>query len=198
MSSSSEWIFFVDDDAIPAPGLMQAINDTLRKSSEQCVIIGGAIDLHSERKIPKLVRGYLSALDYGTETKTLTNEFVNGAIFGVRSEFLKSVGGFSTSLGRQAGTLLSGEDSLLIYQARQAGKEVVYSGALRVTQVVPDERLRLSFLIKRIFWEEITQSIIRGQMGWSTSPPFATKFFSKSWHVPFVRLYARCLRKFIG
>jgi glucosyl-dolichyl phosphate glucuronosyltransferase len=198
LSSKSKWIFFIDDDAIPAPDLLVNIERVVREIPEECVIVGGAIDLKSDRKIPNLVRGYLSALDYGYDTKLLNTEFVNGAIFGARASFLGSVGGFSTSLGRQAGTLLSGEDSLLIYQARLSGKEVYYSGSLRVTQVVPEERLRLSFLIKRIFWEEVTQSIIRTKMGWTTRNALASKVFSKSWHVLLLRLVARGLRKTLG
>lgn len=165
--SKSEWLLFVDDDATFNVDLFSNCMREISDFSDEIVIFGGKVVLSSSVKIPRLMRPLLSELDHGPNSKILGHEFVNGALFGVRTAFLERVGGFNESLGRQNGTLLSGEESELIWKARGAGLKVMYASSIEVLHTVPASRLSRDFVWRRVMWEEVTQSAIRSSLGFS-------------------------------
>lgn len=191
LESKTQWILFVDDDARPCPNFTALAKALISRIPENMVLVGGKVLLESSQHIPPGLRPLLSELDLGNDFLVLEDGFVNGALLFVRRSFLDACGGFNPSLGRQNGTLLSGEDSELIYKARDKGLLLGYFGGISVTQVVPDERLRNSFVRKRLVWEEVTQAAIRSSLAYETKSK-STKASSIS--ILWYRLLAKFFR----
>jgi hypothetical protein len=133
--------------------------------------IGARIELSTAKSVPRNLRLWLSALSYGGSRTLGPDEFVNGACFAVRRTIAEEVGGFDRALGRQNGLLISGEESLMIRKIRNLNLDVAYSHETFVTQVVPDSRLEIAFVRKRIAWESVTQEIIRRRMNYDLTSP---------------------------
>ena len=79
---------------------------------------------------------------------------------GVRRSVIEQVGGFTTHLGRRAGTLLCGEDHDLCARAVAAGVRCEYRPELRVRHWVPASRLTLRYFVRWFFWSGITEVVL--------------------------------------
>ena len=155
---SSSWIVYVDDDIIFDAGFLEATLDILKiTDGSDTPIVGGKILLKSEVPLNTVQRLYLSELNLGKRSHKLSTEFVNGANFCLNAEWGRKIGGFNPSLGRQDGSLLSGEESELILLARKEGKGVFYNADAIVTQIIGQTRTSRSWLAKRAAWEAVTK-----------------------------------------
>ena len=167
-NSIADWGIYIDDDVILEPGFIKcALGAVDQADKYDCVLLGGKVELSGVPVgLEDIHRIFLSQLDYGTPSRVLDSEFVNGACFGLnRKEILGMSLQFSEQLGRKGSLLLSGEESLMISQVRRLGGRVWYENELRVNHLVEPERLSTSWLLKRVSWEAITASIIRANLG---------------------------------
>lgn len=167
-NSIADWGIYIDDDVIVEPGFIKcALRAVEQANKYDCVLLGGKVELSGVPiGLEEIHRIFLSQLDYGTPSRVLDSEFVNGACFGLnRKEILGMSLQFSEQLGRKGSLLLSGEESLMISQVRKLGGQVWYENELRVNHLVEPERLSTPWLLKRVSWEAITASIIRANLG---------------------------------
>ena len=155
---SSSWIIYVDDDIVFDADFLEATLGVLKiTDGSETPIVGGKILLKSEVPLNAVQRLYLSELDLGKRNHKLSAEFVNGANFSLNAEWGRKIGGFNPRLGRQDGSLLSGEESELILRARKEGKGIFYNADAIVTQIIDQTRTSRSWLAKRAAWEAVTK-----------------------------------------
>jgi hypothetical protein len=166
--SNADWGIYIDDDVVLNKDFVKYVYRAIDSANQnKCFLFGGRIELSGiPKNLDNLHRIFLSELDYGSPSRVLENEFINGACFGVnRKKILEMSLKFNDQLGRKGSLLLSGEDSLLVSQVRRMGASVWYENDLIVTQIVEPERLSSSWLLKRITWEAITDNIIASNLG---------------------------------
>jgi glucosyl-dolichyl phosphate glucuronosyltransferase len=159
-ASRGEWIAFVDDDAVPEPDWYDQLISLLRRAPEKWGAIGGRIlPIFSSGDPPKMGprwKVYVSINDK-TGSRDCTDRFeLIAANSCFRRTALLSVGGFPTSLGRFKGSLLSGEDVLVMRQLRDAGWAIWFDSSFCVGHKVPRERLTRRWVHNRAYWEGIT------------------------------------------
>jgi hypothetical protein len=70
-----------------------------------------------------------------------------------------AIGGFDPKLGRVGSNLLSMEEAEFIGRLRRHGV-VTYTGGAAVDHVVPAERLRLTFFVRRSYWQARSERIV--------------------------------------
>lgn len=87
-----------------------------------------------------------------------------------RTEILRAVGGFATNLGRKGKNLISGECWRVEEMIRARGYGVYYAAGMRVGHFIPAERVRLSWLTKRCFYQGFSEAVYR--VGKSREPFF--------------------------
>jgi glycosyltransferase involved in cell wall biosynthesis len=151
-AGDAEIIVFLDDDAFPAPGWLEAIVAGFRRPEVMCV--GGPVEPLIRGELPPWFRGrflpYLTVWDLGDEPVELSyNEYPRGANVAYRASGLERVGGFSPYLGRKGSSLLSCEEIELCLRLERAGFLTLYQPDARVRHLTPLDRLTPQWLAAR-------------------------------------------------
>jgi GT2 family glycosyltransferase len=144
-------------------------------SDPSIALVGGRVDPIWERPAPHWLQlgdedsytamaGPLALLHYGGE-QALGPRTAVGANLVVRRDVMEALGGFVAHLGRQPGTLLSGEDHDFCQRAVAAGYRCEYRPELRVGHRVPANRLRLRYFLRWFFWSGVTEATLDGWDG---------------------------------
>jgi glycosyltransferase involved in cell wall biosynthesis len=159
--SSSDWILFLDDDAILDKSILKELEQTIYKCEKESILLaGGRVLLRGTKQLTEFHRAWLSMLDLGEPSRIIQNSYVNGANFLVNRKAAEKVGGFDLSLGRQKGLLISGEESDLIHRMVKTDPRIYYNHNQIVVQVVPPSREDREYLGKRVMWEAVTRALI--------------------------------------
>lgn len=119
----------------------------------------------------QVVLDQYSMLDLGTETKSWHR--VVGAAFGTDMAKLGPTMRFDTALGRRDGKLFGGEESDFCARAIERGYEVRYVGGACVTHEVAEERTRLGWVVRRMYYAGFGRATIGGAPAPSRKPGLA-------------------------
>lgn len=145
---------FLDDDVVPDPDCLHRLVEPVLAGEFDGV--GGRVLTDPSQPLPRWFFDraveYLAQHDLGTATRPLGHrEFLVTACAAFRTEVLRTSGGFAPSLGPRPGAHLTNEDLALGRRIRQAGGRLGYVGAASVVHEVPPERLRLRWMLHRIY-----------------------------------------------
>lgn len=163
------WLAFVDDDAVPAPDWHDSLQAVLVGAAADWGAIGGRILPRYPAALPAPEIGsrwkvYLS-LNERTGARDCSDRFeLIAANSCFRKLALQGVDGFPAKLGREKGSLLSGEDVYVMLRLRQAGWRIRYDGSFWVWHKIPAERLTRRWVHARAFWEGVTTMRLKGLM----------------------------------
>ena len=123
---TGEVVCFPDDDCWYPASFLQQVNDLLDAHNDWDAIIGEAIDESGEPILPWRDRS-------GPATKPICWRRAVCFACVLRTEVLRTIGGFDEALGGGAGTpWASGEDADLMLRATENGFDVRYDKRLRV------------------------------------------------------------------
>ncbi len=166
--SMAPLVAYIDDDAYASPQWLAAIVAAF--VNELVVCVGGpvSLDWQGERPtwLPVQYESLYTSVDHGDEKRTLTpREYLVGANIAFRRDWLESIGGFSTELGRKGNCLLSGEEARVFQAVFAAGRQAVYEPAASVQHRVTPERKNRRWLFRRLFWDGATQPILDTGIG---------------------------------
>jgi glycosyltransferase involved in cell wall biosynthesis len=157
-------LVYIDDDAIAAPDLLWHLLRTF-DSHERAACAGGRIDITLPAQLPKwyssFFDGYYSKFDLGTTEVTKAQEiwqYPFGANIAFRSEPLRSIGGFNTTMGRIGKDYSGGEEIDAVIRLAQLGYEVFYNPAAVVRHVI---------LPSRVHWAHIAKSALAAGKSWA-------------------------------
>jgi GT2 family glycosyltransferase len=156
-------VLFLDSDALADPRWASELAATLAKAGVG--VAGGRIMPKWHRRPlfitkSRFAREQYSLLDYGPGEAAVAK--VVGAGFGIHRERLGQDARFDERLGRRAGLLLGGEETDLCARAARAGVGVRYNGRAVVYHQVLPERIRYSWLLKRIFYAGVSRALRGG------------------------------------
>jgi hypothetical protein len=165
--AAGDIISYIDDDVKVDPGWLTAVAAAFEKYSP--AIVGGKSYLiyPSARPswLPERAEWLLSRFDCGGRAIVDTDRQLFGLNFSVKKEWLEKAGGFDASLGRYGRSLLSGEEGDLQRRIRAAGGIAVYEPRAIVGHVVPPERLRIGWFLRRSFAGGRTSIVLAAKSG---------------------------------
>ncbi len=163
--SSGDIIAFIDDDAIPVKGWLEAYASVFTEIEPSPAIAGGKIEPMWEAEKPKWYpkeREFLLATyDIGDDIKPFPeNALPIGANFAVQRTFLDAIGGFDNRVGfndARKNSMIAGEDTLIGLRAREAGYTLIYQPNAMVYHHIGANKLTRKYFLRRHYWEGITQ-----------------------------------------
>lgn len=162
-NSRGEYIFFLDDDAVPDRKWLENIIrgfDTYNSD-----MIGGRVDLKI-REIPrwftKLCRLYLSELTYYNKDVELIvpPRYVVGTNMAFKAETFKKYGLFYPKSGRIGNKLISLEDVEMVRRIYYSGGKISFVNSAKMIHIIPRYRTRIRYLFKRAFWQGISDVML--------------------------------------
>jgi GT2 family glycosyltransferase/SAM-dependent methyltransferase len=173
--ASGEWVVFLDDDAIPFPDWLRKLLPVVASAAPTQAVIGGGIyprwpNGMSGEHLSKRWKMFLSLAE-GDKPGSVTDGYsVNGANYAIRRRVLLDIGGFSEELGRVGASLISGDDCLVTERVIQAGLSAGFDPAFKVYHKISRERMKLSWILRRTFWEGVSEIRIFRSRGMPLPP----------------------------
>lgn len=159
------YIAYLDDDAIPSPDWIAAIQCALSGPDPAPVMLAGAILPLWEAPLPAWwppdLRGVLSIIEIAG-----TGEFRRpgmaarlepyGANMIIHAPALLAQGGFLESIGRHGEVLLSDEEKVLAWRLQDGGGRVLYDSRITVHHQIQAARLTMAWLLSRMYWQGVS------------------------------------------
>lgn len=167
-------VLFCDADALAASDWAAKLSEAL---SDPDIAVAGSRILPQWRARPPLltasrvVRDQYSLFDLGMETRA--SHRVVGAGFGLDRTKASHEMRFDEDLGRRDGRLFGGEESDLCRRVTEAGQKIVYVGGAIVHHVIPEERCRVGWIMKRLYYAGYGRSQLGGAPSPSRQPGLA-------------------------
>jgi glycosyltransferase involved in cell wall biosynthesis len=170
-------IAFIDDDAEAGGSWLESLVDAFNAEKTRPLAVGGPVkpvwNSRCPSWLPPTFLTTLSLVDYGPNRRRLDfpAEFVVGCNVAFESGFLRQVGGFDLALGRRGARLFGNEDTYLLGRIRSAGGLVLYEPAALVYHHIPPERERLSWFLRRMYFQGYSDAIMESEC----SPPLVAQ-----------------------
>lgn len=159
----TEFIAFMDDDAIASSTWVEKILEAFDSFGETAAIVGGRVDPIWGAPRPPWVHdamlGSLSVVNWGGATRAADpGEWFAGTNISFRTQKILNHGGFATNLGRigSGHSLLSNEEVHLIERIRAAGDKLIYAPDAYVNHLVEPKRLTREWFRKRAAWQAVS------------------------------------------
>ncbi len=161
---SGDLILFLDDDAIPAIDWIEKIVDGFEKYNSD--MIGGRIELFLQKKEPKWFtkscRSYLSKLTYYNNDieVVIPPRYLVGANMAFPKKTFEKFGLFLKNSDRIGKKLISLGDVEMVRRIYNHGGKATYLNSAKVEHIIPVSRMTMSYLIKRAFWQGISDVML--------------------------------------
>jgi glycosyltransferase involved in cell wall biosynthesis len=159
----TEFIAFMDDDAIASTTWLEEILKAFDLFGSNAAIVGGRVDpIWAAPRPPWLhddMLGSLSVVNWGGDARIASpKEWFAGTNISFRTQQILDDGGFATNLGRiGSGTsLLSNEEIHLVSRICEAGGKQIYAPAAYVCHLVEPKRLTRAWFRKRFAWQAVS------------------------------------------
>jgi glucosyl-dolichyl phosphate glucuronosyltransferase len=163
---NSEYIAYIDDDAIADGEWLESILYAFEKYGSSAGIVCGKVNpiwpSEPPQWLPMSLLSALSIVDHGDTMRIAQpGDGFAGTNFAVRVKPLLDLGGFVSFLGRvgNPAVLLSNEESHLIERMRGAGYETIWSPNSVVQHLVDAQRLNQAWLRRRYAWQAVSDFI---------------------------------------
>jgi glucosyl-dolichyl phosphate glucuronosyltransferase len=162
-SCGTEFIAFMDDDAIAEPGWLGHVLDAFDRFGASAAVVGGRVEPMWEAPRPswlgdKLL-GWVSVVDWGGDLRVAKpTEWLAGTNISFRTATVLDSGGFDVKLGRKGdgATLMSNEEIIIVNHLREQGLDSVYAPLARVRHLVERKRLQRAWFRKRVVWQAVS------------------------------------------
>ena len=148
--SRGDIVAFIDDDAIADRDWIKNIEYAFREYDAD--IVGGPVFPLFLSKPPE----WFDIKQFGWSVGINKKDII-GCNFAVKRSVFERIGYFDENLGRKYGKLLSGEESEFLQRARYANLRVLFMPEIKVHHIVHPHRLTLYYLMKRVWWQGITE-----------------------------------------
>ena len=163
---NTEYIAYLDDDALADPDWLKSILEAFDKCGSQAGIVCGKVNpiwpTEPPTWLPPTLFSALTIVDWGDSMRIAQpGQGFAGTNFSIRVAPLLELGGFSLSLGRvgNGDILLSNEDLDLIERMRGAGYETIWAPDAKVDHLIGEERISQRWLRKRYVWQAVSDFI---------------------------------------
>jgi GT2 family glycosyltransferase len=205
-------VIFLDDDAIPRPGWLQAIVQPFEDPAVGAV--GGPVSLRFTAPPPpwltEPLRGYLTANDLGPDPTEIQytvgmQQFPRGANMAVRRAAAIEAGGFRAMFERRGRRLRSNDELDLCYRLQARGWRLGYAPEAAVDHVVLAERLHPEWFLRRFSAQGTSDALFQlanrglrralGRLRWYYAPRLLRRPYRPGADPDPVRLLRECERR---
>lgn len=146
--SPSDWIFYIDDDCVPPPGLIQEAILLIEKYKDLDAL-GGPIDPLFIDPPPEWLPTGLGSFSIPAENIIFLEQgYLRGGCFLIKRTVLSSLGGFNPLLGMRGEKLQYGEELEFQYRMRQSGYKIGYAPSLKIKHFVRTDKISPRWLIQ--------------------------------------------------
>jgi len=143
----------------------------------------------------------IALLDFGPVAKEFTDHAPLGVNMAITRDAIRRVGGFNTSVGRKAGTLLGQEVREWCLRARAAGIRGMYVPEIVLEHHIPADRLQKRYFRRWCYWRGISRAMMYAQTGRDMeAPERSTMDFTQVPHLFGVPryLFRTCAQTLVG
>lgn len=152
--ASGEIVAFIDDDALADKNWIKELVNGFKESTQ---IIGGFIEPRWQATPPFWLTGRFYHLIASHHIPT--QQIIFGCNFAVRKSLLEELNfKFREELGRRVNNLIAGDEMDLLFQAFKMRRELIFNPQAKVFHLIPTERLKFCYFLRRSFWEGRTFS----------------------------------------
>jgi glycosyltransferase involved in cell wall biosynthesis/MoaA/NifB/PqqE/SkfB family radical SAM enzyme len=167
-NAKGRYVAYLDDDAIASSGWLERIVEVFENVKPTPGCVGGRIFPIWEAERPEwlsdeLVTG-LTVIDWSERPHVLediSREWLAGANLAFPASLLKRTGGFVAGLDRAGSHLLSGGDVFFQKQITKQGHDCFYHPEIAVSHLVPEQRLRKRWFIRRYYWQGVSDAAMQ-------------------------------------
>jgi len=166
-AASGKYVAYLDDDAIACPHWLEKMMEAFETAEPRPASTGGkAVPLwESERPawLEDRMLGAYAIVDWGDRARFLkpsSPEHHVGCNVAYNREVLEGCGGFNVNLGRKGRNLLSNDENLIRQYMDSHGLGIYYDPEILVDHLVPKERLTRRFMLRRYFWQGISDVVL--------------------------------------
>lgn len=175
-ATTADIIAFTDDDVRVSPEWLTRLVAGLER--HRCEYVGGRVtplwQCEPPRWLPRVngqLWGVIALVDYGPHPIEFVRRVPLGVNMAVRREAFQRTGGFNTSIGRKAGTLLGQEQREWCVRATAAGLVGYYLPDAVIEHVIPADRLTKRYFRRWFYWRGIARAILYAQSGLDMERP---------------------------
>ena len=167
-NARGEIIAFIDDDANPVSGWLEAYAKAFLEIDPTPGMVGGKIEpiweVPKPKWYPKEREFLLATYDIGDEVKPFPEfDLPIGANFAVLKKIIDDFGGFDDRVGfneSRKKSMIAGEDTLIGLCAREAGYTIYYQPDAKVFHHISATKLSRKYFLRRHYWEGVTQIVL--------------------------------------
>jgi glucosyl-dolichyl phosphate glucuronosyltransferase len=169
-ATRTQFIAYIDDDAIPATDWVETILDAVTQPGRRPALIGGRILPKWEAPLPTWwpasLRGVLSIIEHEGRGEYRTAAVPAGlepfgANMVVHVLSLLAAGGFGSTIGRFGQSLLSDEEVQLAWMLQDGGYSVRYDSRITVYHQIQARRMEPAWLLSRLYWQGASTVLTR-------------------------------------
>jgi len=147
-SSTSDWIFYLDDDCLPPNGI---VTEALRLIDAMSGMdaFGGPIEPLFEDEPPAwLPEGFGQFSMTYDQVTPITSGYIRGGCMLIRRSVLDQLSGFNPSFGVEGRTLRYGEEIEFQYRMRKSGHAIAYAPGLKTGHYVRSAKISLRWVLR--------------------------------------------------
>jgi len=174
---------FLDDDAIPQPGWLNALIETFEAISPMPGAVGGRVFLqwttNQPAWMPDDLLGIYSLFDLGDEVRRF--KAANSCNIAFPTEIIRKFP-FNTRLGVMTQTQLPGEETEVLNRMQRAGLAVYYQPGAVVTHVVGQSRENPRYVFARSRGLGYYQAVLNVLYGWPSRARLAKSLAREFWN----------------
>lgn len=164
MRAAGEYVAYLDDDAVACPTWLETILLAFKTIEPMPGCVGGKVELIWEGPRPVWLSddlaGYLSFVNWSSVPMFLTGkQYFAGVNFAFPKKVLQEIGGFDARLDRRGANLLSNGDILIERLLERKGYRCYYDPQIAVKHVVPRDRLRRQWFVRRFHWQGVSEVV---------------------------------------
>lgn len=162
---SSEYLAFLDDDAVADAQWLSQLLSAFEVFGSRVHVVGGKVAPIWEVEPPPWLTPQmlwsLSLVDWGEEARHIgRDEWLVGTNIAFRTEELRRIGGFPVWLGRKPNVLLGNEEIAVIRELNEAGYPAVYQPSAVVHHRIAPDRLTLGWFRRRAAWQAVSDVLM--------------------------------------
>jgi glycosyltransferase involved in cell wall biosynthesis len=159
----TEYIAFMDDDAIASPTWLAKLLFGFENFGDRVAVVGGRVIPIWEALRPAWLSdqllGYVSVVNWGGDARVASEtEWFAGTNIAFHTKTILDAGGFDTKLGRNGGgaVLMSNEETAVMHHLRSLGRIAVYVPDASVQHLVERKRTTQTWFRKRVAWQAMS------------------------------------------
>jgi len=165
-AAGGKYVAYLDDDAIACPHWLEKMMKAFETGKPAPASVGGRVVpiWESERPawLEEQMLGAYAIVDWGKKArffKPSSPEHHVGCNVAYKREVLQECGGFNVNLGRKGKNLLSNDEHLIRKYMDSHGLAIYYDPEILVDHLVPKERLTRRFMLRRHFWQGVSDVV---------------------------------------